>query len=72
MFCKSGKWGYEEFLEIISDEEYDRMYDEEYFVSLVFYMGLLTIERQERTRMFLKIPNYVIKTRIKLCFDLYG
>jgi len=40
------------------------MYDEEYFVSLLFYMGLLTIERQEKTRLFLKIPNYVVKAMI--------
>ena len=25
-------------------------------------MGLLTIDRQEKTRLILKIPNYVIKT----------
>ncbi|MBF8984595.1 AAA family ATPase [Lutibacter sp. B2] len=41
---------------------FDRMYDEEYFVSLLFYMGLLTIDRQERSRLLLKIPNYVVKT----------
>jgi len=48
--------------EIVTKFSFDRMYDEEYFVSLLFYMGLLTIERQEKTRLFLKIPNYVIKT----------
>ena len=41
---------------------FDTMYDREYFVSLLFYMGLLTIDRQEKTRLILKIPNYVIKT----------
>ena len=48
--------------EIVTKFSFDRMYDEEYFVSLLFYMGLLTIERQEKTRLFLKIPNYIIKT----------
>ncbi|WP_129545108.1 ATP-binding protein [Thermoanaerobacter ethanolicus] len=48
--------------EIVTKFSFDRMYDEEYFISLLFYMGLLTIERQEKTRLFLKIPNYVIKT----------
>jgi hypothetical protein len=48
--------------EVVTKFSFDRMYDEEYFVSLLFYMGLLTIERQEKTRLFLKIPNYVIKT----------
>lgn len=47
--------------EIVTKFSFDRMYDEEYFVSLLFYMGLLTIERQEKTRLFLKIPNYVVK-----------
>ncbi|MEM5242920.1 AAA family ATPase [Thermoanaerobacter sp. CM-CNRG TB177] len=48
--------------EIVTKFSFDRMYDEEYFVSLLFYMGLLTIGMQEKTRLFLKIPNYVIKT----------
>ncbi|MEQ6360555.1 AAA family ATPase, partial [Thermoanaerobacter thermohydrosulfuricus] len=43
--------------EIVTKFSFDRMYDEEYFISLLFYMGLLTIERQEKTRLFLKIPN---------------
>ena len=41
---------------------FDNMNDLDYFVSLLFYMGLLTISRQERTRLLLEIPNYVIKT----------
>ncbi|MCK4260378.1 MAG: AAA family ATPase, partial [Halanaerobiales bacterium] len=48
--------------DIISRFSFDRMYDQEYFISLLFYMGLLTIDRKYRSRLILKIPNYVIKT----------
>ncbi|MDI6604933.1 MAG: AAA family ATPase, partial [Thermoanaerobacteraceae bacterium] len=48
--------------DIVTKFSFDRMYDQEYFVSLLFYMGLLTIGRQEKTRLLLQIPNYVIKT----------
>jgi hypothetical protein len=48
--------------DIVTRFSFDRMYDQDYFVSLLFYMGLLTIDRKERTRLILKIPNYVIKT----------
>lgn len=48
--------------DIVSKFSFDRMYDGEYFVSLLFYMGLLTIDRTEKMRLLLKIPNYVIKT----------
>ncbi|MGV8147070.1 MAG: AAA family ATPase [Alkaliphilus sp.] len=41
---------------------FDNMNDEDNFVSLLFYMGLLTIDRQERTRLRLKTPNYVVNT----------
>ncbi len=57
---------------------FDTMYDREYFVSLLFYMGLLTIDRQEKTRLILKIPNYVVKivcwdymmTKLKVEYDI--
>jgi hypothetical protein len=48
--------------DIVTRFSFDRMYDQDYFISLLFYMGLLTIDRKERTRLVLKIPNYVIKT----------
>jgi hypothetical protein len=48
--------------DIVSKFSFDRMYDEGYFVSLLFYMGMLTIDRREKTRLLLKVPNYVIKT----------
>jgi hypothetical protein len=48
--------------DIVTRFSFDRMYDQDYFISLLFYMGLLTIDRRERTRLVLKIPNYVIKT----------
>ncbi|MFW5972316.1 MAG: AAA family ATPase [Bacillota bacterium] len=47
--------------DIISRFSFDMMYNEDYFVSLLFYMGLLTIDKQYRTRMILKVPNYVVK-----------
>ena len=48
--------------DIVSKFSFDRMYDRDYFVSLLFYMGMLTIDRQEKTRLLLRMPNYVIKT----------
>jgi hypothetical protein len=48
--------------EIISQFSIDRMYSDEYFVSLLFYMGLLTIDKFEQGSMYLKIPNYSIQT----------
>ena len=40
----------------------DMLYDDDYFVSLLFYMGLLTIDKEEEGTLRLKIPNYSIKT----------
>ncbi|MCK4257354.1 MAG: AAA family ATPase [Halanaerobiales bacterium] len=54
---------------VVSKFSFDQMYDEEYFVSLLFYLGLLTIDKKIRTRLFLKIPNFVIKTIFWETFD---
>jgi hypothetical protein len=48
--------------DIISKFSIDRLEDTEYFVSLLFYMGLLTIDRFEMGSIHLKIPNYTIRT----------
>jgi hypothetical protein len=40
----------------------DNLTDDDYFVSLLFYMGLLTIKRPYFSQVFLGIPNYSIKT----------
>ncbi len=48
--------------DIVSRFSFDRMYDQDYFISLLFYMGLLTIDKKYRNELILKIPNYVIKT----------
>jgi len=40
----------------------DNLYTDEYFVSLLFYMGLLTIEKPVFGKVRLCIPNYSIKT----------
>ncbi|MCK4260478.1 MAG: AAA family ATPase [Halanaerobiales bacterium] len=46
---------------IVTKFSFEMMYDDDYFVSLLFYMGLLTIEKKVRKRYELKIPNYAIK-----------
>ncbi len=48
--------------DIISKFSIDRLGDTEYFVSLLFYMGLLTIDKFEMGSTFLKIPNYSVQT----------
>jgi hypothetical protein len=40
----------------------DEMYRGQYFVSLLFYMGLVTIDCLDRGMTVLRIPNYSIKT----------
>ncbi|GHS94215.1 hypothetical protein FACS1894207_2050 [Bacteroidia bacterium] len=40
----------------------DELHNSENFVSLLYYMGLLTIEKSEYGRIWLKIPNYSIHT----------
>lgn len=48
--------------DILQEFSIDRMYDDEYFVSLLVYMGMLTIDRFEEGCLHLKIPNYSIQT----------
>jgi hypothetical protein len=48
--------------EIVTSFSIDEMYREQYFVSLLFYMGLITIDRIDRGMTVLKIPNYSIRT----------
>ena len=48
--------------EVQSKFSIDHLYDEDYFVSLLFYMGLLTIEKPMMGMVWLCIPNYSIKT----------
>jgi hypothetical protein len=40
----------------------DRMHDDEYFVSLLFYLGLLTIKEETLMQLRLGIPNFSIRT----------
>jgi hypothetical protein len=47
---------------IISQFPLNKMYSNEYFVSLLFYMGLLTIDNFQRGKYYLKIPNYSVQT----------
>jgi hypothetical protein len=48
--------------EIIPKFPIDKLHDNEYFVSLLFYMGLLTIDKIEEGLLRLKVPNYSIQT----------
>jgi hypothetical protein len=48
--------------EIVSTFSIDNLHDNEYFVSLLFYLGLLTIDHAEHNKIYLKIPNYSIRT----------
>ncbi|MDR1343667.1 MAG: ATP-binding protein [Prevotellaceae bacterium] len=48
--------------EILKKFSIDMLSDDSYFVSLLFYMGLLTIDAPHRLRLRLQIPNYSIKT----------
>ncbi|GHT54112.1 hypothetical protein AGMMS49982_18270 [Bacteroidia bacterium] len=48
--------------DIISKFSIDRLEDTKYFISLLFYMGLLTVDKYHDGRLYLKIPNYSIRT----------
>jgi hypothetical protein len=48
--------------EILEKFSIDRLNDERYFISLLFYMGLLTIKEPYLFQLKLAIPNYSIKT----------
>ncbi|MDR1121088.1 MAG: ATP-binding protein [Dysgonamonadaceae bacterium] len=48
--------------EILKKFSIDTLSDDSYFISLLFYMGLLTIDAPYRLRLRLQIPNYSIKT----------
>ena len=47
---------------IIEKFPIDLLYDDEYFISLLFYMGLITIKEPLLARVRLGIPNYSIET----------
>jgi len=47
---------------IISQFSLDMAYDDEYFISQLFYLGLLTIRDVPLGHPFLMIPNYSIRT----------
>ncbi|MDR3338590.1 MAG: ATP-binding protein [Candidatus Symbiothrix sp.] len=48
--------------DIIPKFSIDQVHDNKNFVSLLFYMGLLTIDHPEEGQLRLKIPNYSIRT----------
>ncbi|MDR0575212.1 MAG: ATP-binding protein, partial [Tannerella sp.] len=48
--------------EIAQQFPLDVLYDDDYFVSLLFYMGLLTIKEPYLNKSRLQIPNYSVKT----------
>jgi hypothetical protein len=48
--------------DIISKFPIDKLEDDKFFISLLFYMGLLTIDKLKEGSIGLKIPNYSIRT----------
>jgi hypothetical protein len=48
--------------EILEKFSIDMLNDDDYFISLLFYMGLLTIKESRLYQLKLIIPNYSIKT----------
>ncbi|MDR0602805.1 MAG: ATP-binding protein [Bacteroidales bacterium] len=48
--------------DIIHRFSIDKLQDNEYFTSLLFYLGLLTIDKDQEGVTYLKIPNYSIRT----------
>jgi hypothetical protein len=48
--------------EVIPKFSIDKLQENEYFVSLLFYLGLLTIDSSKKGKIYLKIPNYSIRT----------
>jgi hypothetical protein len=48
--------------EVIPKFPLNKMQENKYFVSLLFYLGLLTIDKREEGLLRLKIPNYSIHT----------
>lgn len=53
---------------ITSQFSMEKDFDEDDFKSLLFYLGMLTIEEERLNRVVLKVPNYVIKG---LYFDFF-
>jgi len=50
------------FSNIVEKFSLEKLESEEYFISLLFYMGMLTNGGMQRGRTWLKIPNYSIRT----------
>ncbi|MDR2578444.1 MAG: AAA family ATPase [Chitinispirillales bacterium] len=50
------------FGEVIRKFSLEQLHNENYFVSLLFYLGMLTKSGAAEGRSYLKIPNYSIKT----------
>ncbi|GHT48589.1 hypothetical protein AGMMS49982_00130 [Bacteroidia bacterium] len=48
--------------DVISKFSIDRLENTKYFISLLFYMGLLTVDKYHDGQLYLKIPNYSIRT----------
>jgi hypothetical protein len=50
------------FSDIIAKFPLDGLQENKHFVSLLFYLGLLTVDKVEEGALRLKIPNYSIRT----------
>ncbi|MGL5353946.1 MAG: AAA family ATPase, partial [Clostridium sp.] len=53
---------------ITSQFSMEKDFDEDYFKSLLFYLGMLTIDKEVLNRVILKVPNYAIEG---LYFDFF-
>jgi len=47
---------------IIEKFSLDRLENDEYFISFLFYLGMLTYGEVKEGQLYLKIPNYSIKS----------
>jgi hypothetical protein len=47
---------------ILKQFSVDQMNDSRHFISLLFYLGLLTVKERRSAKLFLQIPNYSIRT----------
>ena len=60
--------GKKQTADIVQEFSFERAFTRNDFISLLYYLGFLTIERGKRRLLSLKVPNHVIK---KLYFDFF-
>ena len=60
--------GKKQTADIVQEFSFERAFTRNDFISLLYYLGFLTIERGNRRLLTLKVPNHVIQ---KLYFDFF-